>query len=203
MKRIALWMSLSITFLLIASSALPVNAYASVSQYSTTCSSVWVTGTTNQPYVTLMVQDMETGAYVVDSAYPASRGTFTIEVTFPAFEEGHRLSYVVLGSPSPDLWDTEAIFSLENVACENNDVGLGHGVPNGFVLHTITCEVPVYNLPAGTPVTGATIRAGQTWFINPVPAAGSDGNQWTEVFAGGLINGFIPTSCVGGKVSVT
>ncbi len=74
----------------------------------------------------------------------------------------------------------------------------GPGVPAGFVLRTITCETPVYNTAAGQPVGSGMIHAGQTWYVNPTPVDGADGISWTEIFNGGRVNGFIPTSCVGG-----
>ena len=70
----------------------------------------------------------------------------------------------------------------------------GPGIPNGFVLRTITCDVAVYDSPAGNAVGGARIRAGQTWYVSPTTSAGSA--DWTEIFVGGFTNGYIPTACV-------
>jgi hypothetical protein len=74
----------------------------------------------------------------------------------------------------------------------------GAGIPAGFVMHTIVCDVPVYTQPAGVPVGSDHIIAGQTWYIDPTPVEGTDGQQWTEIFVGSFINPWIPTSCVGG-----
>ena len=71
------------------------------------------------------------------------------------------------------------------------------GIPDGFVLSSIICDTPVYNTQSGQPVGDTMITAGQTWYVNPTPVNGDDGKQWTEIFAGGFINGFIPTACVG------
>ena len=73
----------------------------------------------------------------------------------------------------------------------------GPAIPDGFVLRTIVCETPVYNMVDGQAVDGSVIRAGQTWYVSPTPVAGSDGALWTEIFTAGWINGFIPTDCVG------
>ncbi len=79
----------------------------------------------------------------------------------------------------------------------------GPAIPGGFVLRTITCDVAVFNTPGGTPLaTGEKIKAGQTWYVNPTPVKVSNNAlypQWTEIFNSGQSNGFIPTSCVGGK----
>lgn len=72
----------------------------------------------------------------------------------------------------------------------------GVPVPSGFELHTIVCDVAVMNQPAGSPVGSNAIRAGQTWFVNPVPVPGADGQNWTEIFVAGPNTGFVPTSCV-------
>jgi hypothetical protein len=75
----------------------------------------------------------------------------------------------------------------------------GPAIPDGFVLRTIKCTVAIYNTPAGTPVGTNKVLAGQTWYINPKPIRGKNGKRWTELFTGGWTNGYIPTSCVGGK----
>jgi hypothetical protein len=72
----------------------------------------------------------------------------------------------------------------------------GPTIPAGFVLHTITCDVPVYNLPGGSPVGDNKITNGQTWFVNPLPVTAADGTSWTEIFVSGYTDGYIPTGCV-------
>jgi hypothetical protein len=76
----------------------------------------------------------------------------------------------------------------------------GVPVPSGFALYTINCETAVYDAPAGGVVGSNVIHAGQTWFINPTPEAGPDGQNWTQIFVNGSKLGFVPTSCVGGPV---
>ncbi|MHB8626857.1 MAG: hypothetical protein ACYDBJ_26495 [Aggregatilineales bacterium] len=78
----------------------------------------------------------------------------------------------------------------------NSGVIPGPGIPSGFVLHTITCTVAVYDSAGGNPVSGATIIGGQTWFVSPTPVKDSKGKLWTEIFVGSAVDGFIPTSCV-------
>jgi len=78
----------------------------------------------------------------------------------------------------------------------------GPQIPAGFVLRTITCDVAVFSSPAGEPVsTGERIIRGQTWYVSPTPVKTNSGRftNWTEIFAGGPVDGFIPTACVGGK----
>ncbi len=69
-------------------------------------------------------------------------------------------------------------------------------VPSGFVLRTITCDVAVYSSAGGTPVGDNKVTAGQTWFVSTTPVQAADGQSWTEIFVAGLIDGFVPTSCV-------
>ena len=72
----------------------------------------------------------------------------------------------------------------------------GVPIPAGFVLRTITCDTAVFTEPVGSPVGSNAVTNGQTWYVNPVPVAGGDGQDWTEIFVAGPINGFVPTSCV-------
>jgi len=76
----------------------------------------------------------------------------------------------------------------------------GRPIPDGFVLRTITCTVAVFDAPNGNPVAGATIKGGQTWYVNPVSvsvAGSAKFPKWTEIYVSGSTNGYIPTSCVG------
>ncbi|HMM28345.1 MAG: hypothetical protein AAGU78_11030 [Chloroflexota bacterium] len=82
--------------------------------------------------------------------------------------------------------------------CEGLPWATGPTYPAGYVQRTILCDVPVYNTPGGAPVGGNALKAGQSWHVNPTPVDGPDGQQWTEVFAGGYQRPFIPTACVGG-----
>ncbi len=75
-------------------------------------------------------------------------------------------------------------------------VAAGPGVPAGFVLHTITCTVPVFNTPGGSPVGSNVILGGQTWYVNPTPVTDRFGRFWTEIFVAGPVDAFIPTPCV-------
>lgn len=70
------------------------------------------------------------------------------------------------------------------------------GIPDGFVFATIICDTPVYNTQSGQPVGDAAITAGQTWYVNPEPVDGDDGQQWTEIYVSSTTNPFIPTVCV-------
>jgi hypothetical protein len=73
----------------------------------------------------------------------------------------------------------------------------GPGIPAGFQLRSVTCNTPVYDQPAGTPVSGTEVTAGQTWYVSPTPVMAANGTSWTEIFTSSSPDGFIPTSCVG------
>jgi hypothetical protein len=70
-------------------------------------------------------------------------------------------------------------------------------IPDGFKLYSISCDTAVYDRPGGSPVGGNMVTAGQTWFVDPMPVAGPDGQNWTEIFVAGPITGYIPNACVG------
>lgn len=76
----------------------------------------------------------------------------------------------------------------------------GRGAPRGFKLHHITCSTAVFDRPAGEPVGQNAVYEGQTWYVNPEPDEGSDGEEWTEVFVGGPRTVYIPSECVGAPV---
>ncbi len=74
----------------------------------------------------------------------------------------------------------------------------GPPIPAGFVLRTIVCTVSVYeNADLNRPVGSNRLKAGQTWYVNPVTMTGTNGESWSEVFVAGVLNGYIPTRCVG------
>jgi hypothetical protein len=89
------------------------------------------------------------------------------------------------------LWDfTGECPGLPSVAAP------GPAIPDGFVLRTITCDVAVYDRPAGAPVGNNRVQGGQTWYVSASPIKGADGQSWTEIFVAGYTNAFIPTRCV-------
>lgn len=71
----------------------------------------------------------------------------------------------------------------------------GPAIPDTFVLRAITCDMPVLNTPAGIQVGDNLVKAGQTFFVNPVPVE-IDGVSYTELFASSRINGYVLTACV-------
>ncbi|MBE2267345.1 MAG: hypothetical protein IAE80_03875 [Anaerolinea sp.] len=78
-----------------------------------------------------------------------------------------------------------------------NAAGPGPARPSNFVMRTITCDTPVYNVPSGNPVGAGRVTMGQTWFVNPTPITSPvDGTSWTEIFVQSNPNPFIPTTCV-------
>jgi len=77
-----------------------------------------------------------------------------------------------------------------------------NSTPAPFVLRIINCNVAVYDAPNGNPIPGAFITLGQTWFVStqiPVTNANVQAPNWTEVYVGSTVDGFIPTNCVGGR----
>lgn len=103
------------------------------------------------------------------------------------------------GDGSGHTTDTEfdgCSFYADIPACAPFAGPPGPSIPAGFELHTITCSTAVYGLPGGQPVGANAVLAGQTWYVNPVPVAGPDGEDWTEIFLSGPVNAYIPAVCV-------
>lgn len=85
----------------------------------------------------------------------------------------------------------------EPVVSIADSIAEGRGVPAGFELRWLSCSSAVFDAPGGTALsTGEAVWAGQSWFVNPKSVKDASGKSWTEIFASGTINGYIPTSCV-------
>jgi hypothetical protein len=220
MKHLRLLVLVAVLF--VGVSVKPAAAIGNVTEnapFTGTCSSFSASGTAASAWVGVTIRNIDTGTFILDSGlnsgapgafFPViyneySRvvtGTYSFTVTFPEQPAGTRLQALYSGFNDP----TKGSFSNEFVvvtvispcvAAPANVNLPGPNIPSGFVLHTMKCNAAVFNMPAGTPVGENAVKAGQTWYVNPVSIKGTDGKQWTEIFVGGYINGFIPTSCVG------
>ena len=65
-----------------------------------------------------------------------------------------------------------------------------------FALRLIVCDTPVYDAPGGRPVGDNRVRAGQTWYVNPVPVRDAAGGLWTAINVSGSNLAYIPARCV-------
>lgn len=147
------------------------------------------------------------------SIYQTASGDYTYSTewtTGPWEYTGQFLYLVDLGASwkiTYELFDNGGgLLSTANltVNCVNGSLNAGASaiygpkVPKGFELHSLSCSSAVLDVPGGQRVGGNAVWAGQTWFVNPTPKAGPDGQNYTEIFVGGWKTGFIPTVCVGG-----
>jgi hypothetical protein len=177
---------------LIISFAHPDRAYAftTVEISARSCESFNVVGTSESPFIKLEVAyptGVESGVYAVKD------GAFDITLHFEPQEVGTEIVYWAWGANNElGLYDGNG-FSLNVEPCR---LILGPSLPPGFVQHTISCNVAVYDQPGGTPVGLNQIRAGQTWYIDPEPKTAPDGSLWTAIFVSGVHLGYIPTGCV-------
>jgi hypothetical protein len=174
-----------------------VSAFVAGDTYTFTCSTFSTDITTNAPFIVVEIYNVDTNTDEFWEAMPATGSSMTVTVN-GTFDPDALYELWVWGSPTNDRddWDGEDYLYTESTCDPVPEEAPGPGIPAGFELHTITCDVAVYNMPGGTPVTGSTIRSGQTWFVNPTPVVEGD-TSWTEIFAGGFTNGYIPTECVG------
>jgi hypothetical protein len=201
MKRSVIVGMLSLLLLALIQ-VLPVGAFATVTSFFPGCDRFTISVNTNQPYFTIQVYNFAGSSMAYFQTLPSPGTSFDITVFFPEVPEGTPLTYYVWGSPDSSLgsWDAEAYFNEteEETPCiKYVDPAPGIGIPAGFALRTITCDVPVYNTPGGSPVGDGRIRAGQTWYVNPTPVDAADGESWTEIFVSSRTHPFIPTRCVG------
>ncbi len=155
--------------------------------YTLTWSYPGVTVTSAAAYIELD-STVVASAVVADPTAPV-----TVSYTFPADQStAVRLSWATVSSGLPSSWSISM-----SLSCPGADSPVaGPPIPSGFVLKTITCDVPVYDTPGGKPVGSNAITAGQTWYVNPTPVKDAAGKSWTEIFVAGYTNGYVPTSCV-------
>lgn len=88
------------------------------------------------------------------------------------------------------------MFSFGNTAPAHAQ---GPNIPAGFVQRVITCNVAVYDVPAGNPVGANRVRVGQSWYVNPRAVAARDGSLWIAVFISGARLVYVPAQCVSGQ----
>lgn len=185
-------------------------ANASFSSSQVTCSSFSASGTVTTTFVAVRVWNLskgqsEGGPALIDSyfnvgaptAYFAAGpgGAFSFTVNFPDQPTGDVIVARIYATNTAAFgaWD-HGTFPQVRVSCSQGNEGVP--VPAGFVLHTITCNTPVYDAPGGTPVSTDAVTAGQTWFVNPTPTS-AGGKSWTQIFLAGPNDAWIPSSCVG------
>lgn len=88
--------------------------------------------------------------------------------------------------------------------CTTGEITIAQGsiygpkVPKGFELRSLSGSSAVLDAPGGRQVGDNAVYAGQSWYVNPTPVVGPDGESYTEIFVNGWKTGFIPTVCVGG-----
>lgn len=196
MKRLLALMFAAL-FVVVLGHVAPTRAFATVSSFFAGCSTFSASGTTNAPYIAVNVRIPNTDPSLFFGSFPVGAdGTFNVNVSFTPPPVGTLLEYSVWGGPLPGGWyDGESFFATTESCLPSSFTGAG--IPAGFVMHNIVCTVPVYTQPAGVPVGNDRVLSGQTWFVNPTPVEGADGEQWTEIFVGSAINPWIPTECVG------
>lgn len=142
------------------------------------------------------------GDYVFDFTYPYVQFSDTEGAWFflvPA--DGYAVMTI-------EVFDSGGLLHSTSTAvadCTTGEVGVGfqgsiYGpkAPKGFELRSLSCSSAVLDAPGGKQVGDNAVYAGQTWYVNPTPKAGADGQNYTEIFVGGRRNGYIPTVCVGG-----
>jgi hypothetical protein len=210
MTRRALF-ALITALLVVAALAAPstlASAYAAPEQSTFGCDFFSSSGTSDASYVYIYVYIVGTMDEEYYTVVPVVNGHYSGQLTFPKKTEGATISYQVWGAPAnvpiydPLFWD-DGPWSDTWTACSGslvtNDAEIefaGPGLPSGFALKTITCDVALFDAPGGHPVGDNVLKLGQTWYVNPETRADGAGVAWTEVFVSSYQNGYVPASCV-------
>ncbi len=146
-------------------------------------------------YYTEKVNGTQIDMDVYDTLYAPDTGTYDNFDYFASFTATQ--PYTLSLTLSSSLGSGTATYRcVGGIAYLQNGVP-GPGSPVGFVLRVITCNTALFNLE-GNPIGSNAVKAGQSFFINSTTKT-IKGKSYTELFAGSYSNGFVPTSCIGGK----
>jgi hypothetical protein len=133
------------------------------------------------------------GATTVASATVSNPTTsVTVPYTFPADQStAVRLDWAFsLSGP------VGAYSVTMTLRCGGGQGWEGPGIPAGFVMKHIICNVAAVQSPGGPVVPNIKpLVPGATWYMSPTPVKDAKGKLWTEVFLGGWNNAFIPAEC--------
>jgi hypothetical protein len=189
MKTKSLLAFVAIALVVLVVGVQPARAAFSNVNFSLTCSSYSVSGNAtggySGNYIWVVIFDNDLSDFIVDAYVPLVGGSFSYSGSF-SIDSTHSLWV--------DIWDEDGVTTLAT-GCTNASFS-GPGIPGGFVMKTITCDVVVFDAPGGKPVGSNAIKSGQTWYVNPTPKKDAAGKAWTEIFVAGYTNGYVPTSCV-------
>lgn len=200
-----------IMFLVLGLSVSPVLGGAIVTSPTTvvTCTSVnfttpgavkWDRNTTGAGTETLVLEVVDgkgkTLFYATDTRAVGSQAPFSSMYLYTAAPEWNPIGGR-LYSPAGNGLPEQTLLSVFG-NCDGLPMAPPQSVPvpAGFEQREITCDVAVYDQPAGSVVGSNKVTVGQHWYVNLKPVAGPDGQNWTEIFVAGKYTGFIPTACV-------
>jgi hypothetical protein len=157
------------------------------------------TGTGNEAYQYVATDGAGTSIYTLSNQLPL--GSYTLGSASFTQAPAYNPITVKLISPAGNGYSAQTIFSIQGTCAGLPTYGgakgwEGPGIPEGFVLKTIVCNVAAVQSPGGPVVENIkALVPGATWFMNPTPVKDAQGKLWTEVFLGGYNNAFIPANC--------
>ncbi len=177
---------------------LPTQAFATASSTYLGCDVFRASGTTDAPYVMLSMYNLITNVSWYEIFPTGGATNYELEITYPLQPSTNLIFFTVSGMTANDpfAYDLEPAVLILNTCTMPAPAPV---LPSDYVLRTMLCTVPVYNVPAGNPVGDGRVLAGQTFFVSPTPVDAPDGTSWTRIFVSSYINPYIPTQCVGGQ----
>lgn len=195
--------------LLFAMLAVPhstARAFARSDEAALSCDGFSSSGPANAPFVFLAVSINYSGEWDYYTVVPVVDGRYTGHLSFPKQPEGTPIHYALWGALANvgindpgaydgDEWASTGGDNPDAIPCAAIPFA-GPGLPSGFVLKTITCDVAVFDSPGGKPVGSNQVKAGQTWYVSPAAQTDGAGEDWIEIFVSGFTNGYVPSRCV-------
>ena len=140
-----------------------------------------------------------------ENSSPGSFSSFAVNPSAYTVAPHTAITFVDTGYNGPNQTGGVAYSATAVFDCTTGDLlSTGSGsagnlvpqVPPGFVMKQVTCTTLVLIGPGQQAVGSAQVVAGQRWYVNPTPVKGTNGISYTELFDGGMSDGYIPTSCI-------
>jgi nucleoid-associated protein YgaU len=129
--------------------------------------------------------------------FSAAFGTVAIDVPF-AFSVPANTSITLLATQiEPATLGVAGAVTVSYLCTTGGGLPAPTATPVGaLALRLIVCDTPVFDAPRGRAIGDNRVRAGQTWFVNPVPVRDAVGGLWTAINVSGSSLAYIPTRCV-------
>lgn len=185
---------------------------------SASCNGLTIQGTSNQPYVSVIVssEDLSTVLGVSDGAVVAGPSTLIPVGLVPVAQDGTFTAYVPFRNGDftvgPVASGTSMLVVVDDyssltttISSEIAEISLSvvcpqagdPAIPVGYIGRVGLCTTYVFDKPNGKQLSTYMVGSKQTLFANPKSQQDDYGKPWAEIFIAKGLTAYIPNSCVG------